>query len=208
MKTLAVCRGCGTTKLVNRLRLCKRCNRESWRHVSRADIEKERLMREAELQLQKELKEQAAAEKAEAEAAEAEEKGEEEGVPEEGAPEEGAPKEEAEEKYQEAVASGKNAGLVASKGENVFDYKVAFTPGEVLTAKLRFEQVLLKQNGWYTYELLLGQGTSFHSLLNEFRLGSHDSFHQSILAHSLSRSNLNQALAFLSLGMNFLRGKP
>ena len=107
MKTMAVCRGCGTTKLVNRLRLCKRCNRESWRHVSRADIEKERMMREAELQLQKELKEQAAAEKLEAEKAMAEEGGEaEEKAEEEGAPEEGAPKEGAQEKTKKTEEKG------------------------------------------------------------------------------------------------------
>jgi hypothetical protein len=37
-------------------------------------------------------------------------------------------KEEAEEAYQEAVSSGSSAGLVASKGDEVFEYKVSFAP--------------------------------------------------------------------------------
>jgi uncharacterized protein YegL len=62
-------------------------------------------------------------------------------------------KEEAEEAYQEAVNSGNSAGLVASKGDEVFEYKVSFAPLEQMTATLRFEQVLLKTNGWHEYTL-------------------------------------------------------
>jgi hypothetical protein len=62
-------------------------------------------------------------------------------------------KEEAEEAYQEAVASGKSAGLVASKGDQVFEYKVSFAPQEVMTATLVYEQILLKQSGWHEYLL-------------------------------------------------------
>ena len=62
-------------------------------------------------------------------------------------------KEEAEEAYQEAVAAGNNAGLIASVGDEVFEYKVSFAPRELLVATLRYEQVLLKQNGWHEYYL-------------------------------------------------------
>jgi uncharacterized protein YegL len=64
-------------------------------------------------------------------------------------------KDEAEEKYNEAVESGHTAGLIASRGDKTFDYSVAFQPNEVLTATIRYEQVLLKENGWHQYDLLL-----------------------------------------------------
>ena len=67
-------------------------------------------------------------------------------------------KEEAQAKYDEVVASGGTAGLVASRGEQFFDYKVAFSPGEIITATITYEQVLLKQNGWHTYLLPLASG--------------------------------------------------
>jgi len=64
-------------------------------------------------------------------------------------------KEEAEEKYEEAVEAGQTAGLIASRGDMSFDYSVAFQPNEVLTATIRYEQVLLKENGWHEYQLPL-----------------------------------------------------
>lgn len=62
-------------------------------------------------------------------------------------------KEKAEEAYQQAVAAGNSAGLIASVGDQVFDYKVSFAPRELLIATLRYEQILLKQNGWHEYHL-------------------------------------------------------
>ncbi|NOQ53524.1 MAG: VWA domain-containing protein [Thermoplasmata archaeon] len=62
-------------------------------------------------------------------------------------------KEEAEEAYQQAVSAGNNAGLIASVGDQLFEYKVSFAPRELLVATLRYEQVLLKQNGWHEYYL-------------------------------------------------------
>lgn len=64
-------------------------------------------------------------------------------------------KDKAEEKYQQAVANGTTAGLVTSYGDSRFGYKVSFAPGELMTATLRYEQVLLKTNGWHTVELLM-----------------------------------------------------
>ncbi len=62
-------------------------------------------------------------------------------------------KEEAEEEYQEAVSSGRTASLVASVGDETFEYKVSFAPRERMVAILRYEQVLLKQSGWHEYQL-------------------------------------------------------
>jgi len=62
-------------------------------------------------------------------------------------------KEEADEKYQQAVSDGKNAGMVASRGNDLFAYSVSIKPLEEMTAKIRYEQVLLKENGWHTYFL-------------------------------------------------------
>jgi hypothetical protein len=62
---------------------------------------------------------------------------------------------EAEEKYQQAVENGTSAGLVASYGDNHFGYMVSFAPKEKMTANIRYEQVMLKTNGWHSLELLL-----------------------------------------------------
>ncbi|MCJ2540516.1 MAG: VIT and VWA domain-containing protein [Candidatus Thermoplasmatota archaeon] len=62
-------------------------------------------------------------------------------------------KETAQAMYNEAVQSGNTAGLVASNGGDSFDYSVSFAPGERITATLRYEQMLLKQNGWHEYVL-------------------------------------------------------
>ncbi len=62
-------------------------------------------------------------------------------------------KEEAEERYQQAVDEGRNAGLVSALGDQRFSYKVSLQAFERMTATIRYEQVLLKENGWYTYHL-------------------------------------------------------
>ncbi|MCK5253837.1 MAG: VWA domain-containing protein, partial [Thermoplasmata archaeon] len=68
-------------------------------------------------------------------------------------------KEVAKEKYQKAVDEGRNAGLVASLGNQTFAYKVSIRASEEMTATIRYEQVLLKVNGWHTYGLPLVSGS-------------------------------------------------
>jgi hypothetical protein len=74
MKALGTCKGCGRRRLINAYALCKRCNKDPTRFLSKAEIEKSKLAQEAAALAARE----AAAEKAAAEAA-AEAEGEEEG---------------------------------------------------------------------------------------------------------------------------------
>ena len=76
MKLIDVCKGCGARRLVNHLRLCKRCNKEASRFLSKGDIEKARVEREALLAAKAKMKEAEALAKAEADAAKAEAEGE------------------------------------------------------------------------------------------------------------------------------------
>jgi hypothetical protein len=76
MKLIDVCKGCGARRLVNHLRLCKRCNKEASRYLSKGDIEKARMEREALLAAKAKMKEAEELAKAEAEAAKAEAEGE------------------------------------------------------------------------------------------------------------------------------------
>ena len=64
-------------------------------------------------------------------------------------------KEFAQEQYNNAVSAGYTAGLVASKGDQVFTYGISLAPMETVKVGLRYEQVLLKANGRYSYELNL-----------------------------------------------------
>ena len=103
MKPLGPCKGCGRTRLINVLGLCKRCNKEPSKFLSKKELEQIKLEQEAAAQAAREAKEAeaaaAAAAEAEAAAAGAEgEEGEEGEAPAEGdeAPAEGgdeAPKE-------------------------------------------------------------------------------------------------------------------
>ncbi len=79
MKLIDVCKGCGARRLVNHLRLCKRCNKEASRFLSKGDIEKARVEREALLAAKAKMKEAEDLAKAEADAAKAEAKAKEEG---------------------------------------------------------------------------------------------------------------------------------
>jgi hypothetical protein len=90
MKLIDVCRGCGARRLVNHLRLCKRCNKEASKYLSQSDIEKARMEREALVAAKAKMKEAEELEKAKAEAEKAEAEGEE------GKEEEGEKKEEKE----------------------------------------------------------------------------------------------------------------
>ena len=65
----------------------------------------------------------------------------------------------AQERYNVSVEEGRDSGLVSSRGTNTFAYSVSLSPKETVRSTLRFEQMLLKENGWYRYELLMA-GTS------------------------------------------------
>ncbi len=62
-------------------------------------------------------------------------------------------KQTAEEKYKTAVDDGRTAGLLASLGDSLFTYGVSLSPGETVEVSLAYEQLLLKANGRYRYEL-------------------------------------------------------
>lgn len=95
MKLIDICRGCGSRKLVNYLKLCKRCNKHASDFLSMKDIEAARLEREAALEAKAKMKEEEERIKAEKEKEKAEEeKAEEEEEPEEGKPEKGKPEKE------------------------------------------------------------------------------------------------------------------
>jgi uncharacterized protein YegL len=65
-------------------------------------------------------------------------------------------KEQAKKEYEQAVASGEDAGLVESHGKSVFSFSVSLSPKETITVGLRYEEFLMKTLGEYTYELLIG----------------------------------------------------
>jgi hypothetical protein len=77
MKLIDVCKGCGARRLVNHLKLCKRCNKDASSYLSKGDIEKARQEREALLAAKAKMKEAEELEKAEAEAEKAAAEGEE-----------------------------------------------------------------------------------------------------------------------------------
>ena len=76
MKLIDICKGCGARRMVNYLKLCKRCNKEAAKFLSSKDIEQARLEREALLEAKAQMKEAEELAKAEAAAAVAEEKAE------------------------------------------------------------------------------------------------------------------------------------
>lgn len=87
MKPKGPCKGCGRTRLINIMGLCKRCNKEPTKFLSKKEIEAIQAEAEAAAQAAKEQKE---ADAAAAAAADAEASGGEEGETAEGdAPEEG-----------------------------------------------------------------------------------------------------------------------
>jgi hypothetical protein len=65
MKPVSRCKGCGRRKLLNHLELCKRCNRESDKHVTKEDLA--RLLRERDFVRAAKLKQKKAAADKEAE---------------------------------------------------------------------------------------------------------------------------------------------
>ena len=68
-------------------------------------------------------------------------------------------KEDAQDRYNESVEEGRDSGLVSSRGTNTFAYSVSLSPSETVRSTLRFEQMLLKENGWYRYELFMAGST-------------------------------------------------
>lgn len=61
------------------------------------------------------------------------------------------PKDVAQQKYQEAVVNGSDAGLVESQGKNVFSYSVSLSPAQEIIVGLRYEQFIEKSLGGYEY---------------------------------------------------------
>lgn len=58
---------------------------------------------------------------------------------------------EAEERYNDSVSKGESAGLLASRGDQIFAYSLSFAPKEKIRISLRYEQVLLRTLDWYEY---------------------------------------------------------
>jgi len=85
MKPVSHCKGCGKRKLLNHLELCKRCNRESDKHVTQEDLD--RLIRERDFVREAKLKQKKAAADKEAADKEAADKEKEETEGENGAEE-------------------------------------------------------------------------------------------------------------------------
>jgi uncharacterized protein YegL/DNA-binding MarR family transcriptional regulator len=54
-------------------------------------------------------------------------------------------------KYQEAVVNGSDAGLVEAKGKNIFSYSVSISPYQEIIVGLRYEQYIEKSLGGYQY---------------------------------------------------------
>jgi uncharacterized protein YegL len=65
------------------------------------------------------------------------------------------PKKEAEERYQEAVESGRNAGLLEARDTTLFTYSINCKPKETVSIGLRYEEYILKQRGTYSYHVYL-----------------------------------------------------
>ncbi len=68
------------------------------------------------------------------------------------------PKDVAQQKYQEAVVNGSDAGLVESKGKNVFSYSVSLSPAQEIIVGLRYEQFIEKSLGGYEYKIPFSGG--------------------------------------------------
>ena len=69
-------------------------------------------------------------------------------------------KEVGEQKFQEAVVNGSDAGLVESKGKNVFSYSVSLSPFSEMIVGLRYEQFLEKALGGYEFIIPITGGTA------------------------------------------------
>jgi uncharacterized protein YegL/DNA-binding MarR family transcriptional regulator len=68
------------------------------------------------------------------------------------------PKEIGEQKYQDAVINGTDAGLVQSVGKNVFSYSISLSPYQEIIVGLRYEQFIEKSLGGYRYTIPLSGG--------------------------------------------------
>ncbi len=74
------------------------------------------------------------------------------------------PKDVGEQKYQEAVVNGSDAGLVEAKGKNVFSYSVSLSAYQSIIVGLRYEQYIAKSLGGYEYLLPLTGGNIDRSI--------------------------------------------
>lgn len=74
------------------------------------------------------------------------------------------PKEEADERFEAAVLEGRTAGVLKTKGENVFSYSLSFEPHQSIIIRLTYEQPVKKTLGEYEYVLSLRETDVAHSV--------------------------------------------
>ncbi|MCK5560098.1 MAG: hypothetical protein KAJ51_05870, partial [Thermoplasmata archaeon] len=74
------------------------------------------------------------------------------------------------EKYENAVISGSDAGLVEEKDKNIFSYSVSLSPNSETIVGLRYEQFLEKSLGGYEYKIPL-KGSDVGSNIEKFSIG-------------------------------------
>lgn len=69
------------------------------------------------------------------------------------------PKDVGQQKYEEAVINGSDAGLVEASDKNIFSYSVSLSPYQEILVGLRYEQFLEKSLGGYEYVIPFSSGT-------------------------------------------------
>ncbi len=72
-------------------------------------------------------------------------------------------------KYEEAVISGSDAGLMEAQGKNIFSYSVSLSPYQEIIVGLEYEQFLEKSLGGYEFLLPLKEGTA-HQNIKDFTI--------------------------------------
>jgi len=73
-------------------------------------------------------------------------------------------KEEADERFEAAVSEGRTAGVLKTKGENIFSYSLSFEPHQSIIVRLTYEQPVKKTLGEYEYALSLRENDVAHSV--------------------------------------------
>lgn len=73
---------------------------------------------------------------------------------------------EGKEKYNKAVLSGSDAGLVESKDKNIFTYSISLSPNSETVVGLRYEQFLEKSLGGYKYIIPLKSSDVGNNIMN------------------------------------------
>jgi uncharacterized protein YegL len=63
----------------------------------------------------------------------------------------------AQQKYDQAVSSGKTAGMLSARGKSLFSYAVNVKAGQEVKVQLVFEEFLKMKGGWFEYSLYLNE---------------------------------------------------